>query len=77
VALLSGTRFRSVHGAISALPAGVVKALIDSVSESIQTLPAFGKKKTEKQSGGGLLALGIVGIVACLLAVAMVMMNMA
>lgn len=63
---------------ISALPAGRETALIPHVSEeTIQSMPAFGKKKAVKQSGGGLLMLGIGGIVACLLAAAMVMMNMA
>jgi len=51
--------------------------LISPVSETIQSVPAFGKKKAVKQTGGGLIILGIAGIVACLLAVAMVMMNMA
>lgn len=46
--------------------------------ESTQSsMPAFGKKKAVKQTGGGLLMLGIAGIAACLLAAAMVMMNMA
>jgi len=63
--------------AISALPAGVEEALIRTVSESIQSMPTFGKKKTVKQSGGGLIVLGIAGIIACLLAIAMVLTNMA
>lgn len=40
-------------------------------------MPVFGKKKPVKQTGGGLLMLGIAGVLACLLAAAMVMMNMA
>ena len=64
--------------AISALPAGQVKALIHPVSDSIQSsMPAFGKKKAVKKTGGGLIVLGVIGIAACLLAMAMVMMNMA
>jgi hypothetical protein len=55
-----------------------VKALIHPVSDSIQSsMPAFGKKKAVKQTGGGLIVLGVIGIAACLLAMAMVMMNMA
>lgn len=53
--------------------------MIRGVSEeTIQSsMPVFGKKKAVKQSGGGLLMLGLAGIAACLLAAAMVMMNMA
>jgi len=66
-------------GVISVLPVGGEGALVADVSEeTIQSsMPAFGKKKAVKQSGGGLLMLGVAGIAACLLAAAMVMMNMA
>lgn len=40
-------------------------------------MPVFGKKKAVKKTGGGLIVLGVIGIAACLLAMAMVMMNMA
>jgi hypothetical protein len=68
-----------VVGTISVLPAGGVGALMDDVSEESNqsSMPAFGKKKAVKQSGGGLLMLGLAGVAACLLAAAMVMMNMA
>ena len=61
------------------LARGGERALIGGVSEeTIQSsMPVFGKKKAVKQSGGGLLMLGVAGIAACLLAAAMVMMNMA
>ncbi|MFN0126331.1 MAG: hypothetical protein ACKV19_06570 [Verrucomicrobiales bacterium] len=45
--------------------------------EANPSMPAFGKKKAVKQSGGGLLMLGIAGVLACVLAAAMVVMNMA
>jgi hypothetical protein len=60
------------------LPAGVRRALIGDVSETNQSEVAFGRKaKTKDSSAGGLLTLGIAGIVACLAAIAMVLMNMA
>jgi hypothetical protein len=60
------------------LPAGVGRALIGDVSETNQSEVAFGRKvKTKDSSAGGLLTLGIAGIVACLVAIAMVLMNMA
>ena len=46
------------------MPAGAGEALISPVSETIQSVPAFGKKKAVKQTGGGLIILGIAGIVA-------------
>jgi len=54
------------------------EAVFDAVvSETNQSMPVFGKKKPVKRSGGGLLMLGIAGVLACILAVAMVMANMA
>jgi hypothetical protein len=52
--------------------------LIVTVSEeSIQsTMPAFGKKKAVKKTGGGLLWLGLAAIAMCVLAAAMVMSSM-
>jgi len=48
------------------------------VSPTTQSVPAFGRKVKKKDSGaGGIMALGIAGIIACVLAAAMVLMNMA
>lgn len=45
------------------------------VSESIQSVPAFGKKAKPKTSGGGLLALGYFAILLVLAAIFLVFSN--
>lgn len=67
---------KSARPAFSILPDPRSRASIAHVSETTQPVPAFGKKAKEKKTGGGLLALGIFGIIALVLAAAMVLTSM-